>query len=67
MLIEKLIPAEDRYREIEQLMTLPEVTSDGKRYTALVKEYNSLSPIVEKFREYKLAKKNMDNDQIGIL
>ena len=61
MLIEKLIPAEDRYREIEQLMTLPEVTSDGKRYTALVKEYNSLSPIVEKFREYKLAKKNMED------
>ena len=53
MLVEKLIPAEDRYRELEQMMTLPEVATDGKRYTALVKEYNSLTPIVEKFREYK--------------
>ncbi len=59
MLIEKLIPLEDRYREIEQLMTLPDVTSDGKRYTALVKEYNSLSPIVTKYREYSAAKKNL--------
>ena len=68
MIIEKLIPAEDRYREIEQMMTLPDVASDGKKYTALVKEYKALSPIVEKFREYKNAEKirtdaeNMKND-----
>lgn len=55
MFLEKLIPAENRYREIEQLMTLPEVTADGKRYTALVKEYNSLTTVVEKYREYKNA------------
>ena len=58
MFLEKLIPAEDRYREIEQMMTLPEVVSDSKRYTELVKEYNSLSTIVEKFREYKTAEKS---------
>lgn len=61
MLLEKLVPAEDRYREIEQMMTLPEVASDGKKYTALVKEYNSLTPIVEKYREYKKAKQNLDD------
>ena len=60
MFLEKLIPAENRYREIEQLMTLPEVTSDGKRYTALVKEYNSLTPIVEKYREYKDAQRALE-------
>jgi len=53
MFLDKLIPAENRYREIEQLMTLPEIVADSKRYTALVKEYNSLTEIVEKFREYK--------------
>ena len=57
MFFEKLIPAEDRYREIEQMMTLPEIATDGKRYTALVKEYNSLTPVVEKYREYKDAEK----------
>ncbi len=57
MFLEKLIPTEGRYREIEQLMTLPDVVSDGKKYTALVKEYNSLTPIVEKYREYKNTEK----------
>ena len=61
MLLEKLVPAEDRYRELEQMMTLPEVASDGKKYTALVKEYNSLTPIVDKYREYKRAKQNLDD------
>ena len=61
MLFEKLIPAEDRYREIEQMMTLPEIATDGKKYTALVKEYNSLTPIVEKYREYKSAKKGLED------
>lgn len=61
MLLEKLIPAEDRFREIEQMLTLPEISSDGKRYTALVKEYNSLTPIVTKYREYCAAKKNFDD------
>ncbi len=59
MFLEKLVPAENRYREIEQLMTLPEITSDGKKYTALVKEYNGLTPIVEKYREYKKAEKDL--------
>ena len=59
MILEKLIPAENRYREIEQLMTLPEIAADGKRFTALVKEYNSLSAVVEKFREYKKTEKDI--------
>ena len=59
MLFEKLIPVEDRYREIERLMGLPEIASDGKRFTELVKEYNSISPVVEKFMEYKSVKKNI--------
>ena len=53
MLIEKLTRAEDRFREIEQMLTLPEIISDSKEYTKLTKEYNSLLAIVEKFREYK--------------
>ena len=56
MFLEKLIPLDDRFREIEQLMTLPEITSDSKKYTALVKEYNGLTPVVGKYREYLSAK-----------
>ena len=53
MLIEKLGRAEDRFREIEQMLTLPEIVSNSREYTKLTKEYNSLLAIVEKFREYK--------------
>ncbi|MBE6532496.1 MAG: peptide chain release factor 1 [Ruminococcaceae bacterium] len=61
----KLQRAEDRYREIEQMMTLPEVVLNNKRYSELIKEYKSLEPVIEKFREYKVAEKNMrDSDEM---
>lgn len=59
MYYEKLQAAEDRYREIEQMLTLPEVVSNNKEYQKLIREYNGLSAIVEKFREYKLAESEM--------
>ena len=40
-------------------MTLPEIASNGKEYSKLIKEYKSLEPVVEKFREYSDAKAQM--------
>ena len=59
MIFAKLQRADDRYREIEQMMTLPEVVGNNKRYAELIKEYKSLEPIIEKFREYKDAEKTL--------
>jgi peptide chain release factor 1 len=59
MLFKKLEQIDDRYREIEQRMTLPEVVSNAKEYSALIKEYKSIEPIIEKYREYKENEKNM--------
>ena len=65
MIINKLLKADDRYREIEPMITLPEVVSDRKKYSDLIKEYKYLEPIVEKFREYRAAEKNMrDSDEL---
>ena len=65
MILKKLISADDRFREIEQALTLPEVVSNNKEYSALMKEYRSLEPIILKFREYKQAEKNMrDSDEM---
>ena len=55
----KLQRAEDRYKEIEQSITLPEVVSNNKEYVKLMKEYRSLSPVVEKYREYRATEKEM--------
>ncbi len=56
----KLERAEDRFREIEQLITLPHIVSDNKTYSSLMKEYKNLTPIIEKYREYKATKRDME-------
>ena len=61
MIFKKLELAEDRYREIEQMITLPSVVSNNKEYSKLLKEYKNLEPIIEKYREYKTASKELDD------
>ena len=58
-MFKKLALADDRYREIEQMLTLPDLISDNKQYSKLIKEYNKLSAIVNKYREYVRAEKEM--------
>ncbi len=65
MINQKLTRAEDRFREIEQMLTLPSVVSNNKEYSKLIKEYKYLEPTILKFREYKEADKNMrDSDEM---
>ena len=64
-MLKKLSHADDRYREIEQMLTLPEIVSNNKEYAKLIKEYNRLGEIVEKYREYIKAEKEMkDADEM---
>ena len=65
MIFKKLERADDRYREIEQLITLPHIVSDNKEYPKLMKEYSSLTPIIEKYREYRsIEKETAENDEM---
>ncbi len=65
MFFKKLSAADDRYREIEQMLTLPDVVSDTKKYRQLIKEYNRLGEIVAKYREYLECEKQMkDADEL---
>lgn len=57
MIFKKLDRAEDRYKEIEQLITLPHIVSNNREYSKLMKEYKALTPIIDKYREYKNVKK----------
>ncbi len=61
MIFKKLEKAEDRYKEIEQMITLPSVVSNNKEYSKLLKEYKNLEPVIEKYREYKTASKELDD------
>lgn len=50
---EKLSVFEDRLKELEKLMTDPEVISDSKTYQKYAIEHGELTPIVEKYRQYR--------------
>ena len=60
MIFKKLSAIDDRYREIEQMLTLPEVISNNKDYQRLIKEYNSVAEVVAKYREYTVAAREMN-------
>lgn len=59
-MIERLKKAEERYEAIERELARPDIMSDVASYTALMKEYSTLGPLVEKYREYVTAKENTD-------
>ena len=52
---DKLIEVEKRFEEVNQLVCDPDIVSDREKYTKLMKELKHLTPVVEKFREYKKA------------
>ena len=56
-MLEKLNDAEKRYISIEEELSLPDTFSNQEKYASLMKEYKSLTPIIEKFREYKATEK----------
>ena len=56
-MLEKLNDAEKRYISIENELQDPAIFSNQEKYTSLMKEYKALTPIIEKFREYKAADK----------
>ena len=59
-MFEKLKALEERYEEINNKLMEPDVVNDQTLYTSLMKEYKSITPIIEKFREYKKAKESFD-------
>ena len=59
-MFDKLNEVEKRYETISQRLYDPDVVSNQSEYTALMKEHKTLTPVVEKFREYKTAKQSAD-------
>lgn len=60
-MFDKLTEVEKRFDEINRLVCEPEVVSDMQKYTALMKELKHLTPVVEKFREYKKVLKSLED------
>ncbi len=54
-MFEKLSVMEEKYEEISSRLSDPDIVSDNKLYTQLMRDFKSMTPIIEKFREYKKA------------
>lgn len=52
-MFEKLSFIEDRYNELSKKIADPKIISDQTEFAKLCKEQSDISPIVEKYREYK--------------
>ena len=64
-MFDKLKEAEEKFITIEKDLSDSEIISDQTKYTALMKEYKRLSPIIEKYREYKnFVKMQKDADEL---
>ena len=52
-MLDKLKAINDRYMDVEKLISSPDAMVDMKIYVQLNKEYKDLTPIVEAYHEYK--------------
>lgn len=65
-MFEKLSFIEERYRELTEQVSDPEVIADQEKFRKLCKEQSDMLPIVEKYREYKKLSKDME-DSLSML
>jgi peptide chain release factor 1 len=66
MLTQRLEAIEKRFRELEDLLTDPEVIRDQDLYTKYRKEHAELSSVVQTFRRYQQVAKELADNQ-GLL
>lgn len=62
-MFDKLEKVKARYNELADLLSKPEVTNDTNEYRKLTKEYSDLQELVETFEEYKVVKKDLEENR----
>ncbi len=65
-MFDKLESVVNRYEQIGEELTHPEVVSNNEMFRKLMKEHSELTPIVEKYREYAAAK-NSEREALELL
>ena len=59
-MFDKLSFTEERFAELEHKISDPEVIADQELWRKLCKEHSDITPIVEKYREYKALNENIE-------
>ena len=60
MLIEQLESIKERFEEVSQQITMPEIVSDMAKFKKISKEYRDLEKIVNEYKAYKLILAHID-------
>ena len=63
-MFDKLLGIEQRFENVNEQLCDPATVSDQQLYTKLMKELKQLTPIVEKFREYKKHKDTFEESKM---
>ena len=61
IILEKLEGVKQRFDEVAQLITQPDIISDMDRYVRLNKEYKDLEPVINAYKDYKNVLSNIDS------
>ena len=59
-MLDKLEKVEERFEKVNEMLCDPDVVGDIEKYKKLMREMKTLTPVVEKFREYKKTKETLD-------
>ncbi|MGL5270961.1 MAG: peptide chain release factor 1 [Selenomonadaceae bacterium] len=62
-MLDKLQAVEDKYLELESLISDPDVIADMKKWQRYNQEHAALLPVVEKFRQYRKVCETLDEDK----
>ena len=62
-MFDKLDVLEEKFETISEKISDPEVISDQENWRKLMKEHSDLTPIIEKYREYKKLKQTILDDK----
>lgn len=62
-MFDKLEALEERFKIVSEKISDPEVIADIENWRKYMKENSDLTPIIEKYREYKKAKKTILDDK----
>ncbi len=59
-MFERLAEFVNRHEELSLLINDPDIISDQEKWRGLMKEYSAVTPIAEKYKEYKETKNSID-------
>ena len=65
-MLEKLKQTEEKYLHLEAMLSDPSVAADPSRFVQVMKDYRSLSPVVQAYRAFCKAQKDVD-DTLALL